>query len=280
MKHFLIILLLVASYSFSQQKLTHEVYFDTDKFDIPSTELSRLLLFLSQLEDLGIEKISIYGFTDDRGSESYNIKLSQQRADAIKSVFSDNEFDENLITNVDGKGKILLKLIAEDDIHKIRGLNRKVEIIVTPIMEKVLEIAEATPKKLETKDILRGNLKPGDKILIENLLFKTGYSYLLPESRKVLDDIAEALVERKDLYFTIQGHVCCTQNTRDALDRKTNKVNLSVARAQYVYDFLVKKGVNPRRMKYVGMRRKYPLGGEAKYDRRVEILITHVVEDN
>lgn len=53
---FLIILLLVASYSFSQQKLTHEVYFDTDKFDIPSTELSRLLLFLSQLEDLGIEK--------------------------------------------------------------------------------------------------------------------------------------------------------------------------------------------------------------------------------
>lgn len=280
MKHFLIILLLVASYSFSQQKLTHEVYFDTDKFDIPSTELSRLLLFLSQLEDLGIEKISIYGFTDDRGSESYNIKLSQQRADAIKSVFSDNEFDENLITNVDGKGKILLKLIAEDDIHKIRGLNRKVEIIVTPIMEKVVEITEATPKKLETKDILRGTLKPGDKILIENLLFKTGYSYLLPESRKVLDDIAEALVERKDLYFTIQGHVCCTQNTRDALDRKTNKVNLSVARAQYVYDFLVKKGVNPRRMKYVGMRRKYPLGGEAKYDRRVEILITHVVEDN
>lgn len=280
MKHFLIILLLVASYSFSQQKLTHEVYFDTDKFDIPSTELSRLLLFLSQLEDLGIEKISIYGFTDDRGSESYNIKLSQQRADAIKSVFSDNEFDENLITNVDGKGKILLKLIAEDDIHKIRGLNRKVEIIVTPIMEKVVEIAEATPKKLETKDILKGNLKPGDKILIENLLFKTGYSYLLPESRKVLDDIAEALVERKDLYFTIQGHVCCTQNTRDALDRKTNKVNLSVARAQYVYDFLVKKGVNARRMKYVGMRRKYPLGGEAKYDRRVEILITHVVEDN
>ncbi|MGF1555797.1 OmpA family protein [Paucihalobacter sp.] len=280
MKRFLIIILLVASYSFSQQKLTHEVYFDTDKFDIPSTELNRLLLFLSQLEDIGIEKISIYGFTDDRGSESYNIKLSQQRADAIKSVFSDSEFDENLITNVDGKGKILLKLIAEDDIHKIRGLNRKVEIIVSPIIEKVEETVEAITKKPEAKDLLRGDVKPGDKILIENLLFKTGYSYLLPESRKVLDDLAEVLVERKDLYFTIQGHVCCTQNTRDALDRKTNKVNLSVARAQFVYDFLAKKGVNPRRMKYVGMRRKMPLGGEAKYDRRVEILITHVMTEN
>lgn len=280
MKRYLIILLLFASYSFSQQKLTHEVYFDTDKYDIPSTELSRLLLFLSQLEDMSIEKVSIYGFTDDRGSESYNIKLSQQRADAIKSVFSDNEFDENLITNVDGKGKILLKLIKEVDIQKIRGLNRKVEIIVSPLVEEIPDIAEATPKKPNTKDLLMGDVKPGDKILIENLLFKTGYSYLLPESRPVLDEVAEILVARKDLYFTIQGHVCCTQNTRDALDRKTNKVNLSVARAKFVYDFLAKKGVNPRRMKYVGMRRKVPLGGEAKYDRRVEILITHVLEDN
>ena len=31
-------------------------------------------------------------------------------------------------------------------------------------------------------------------------------------------------------------------------------------------------------MRYVGMRRKFPLGGDPKYDRRVEILITHVAE--
>lgn len=280
MKPYLIILLLFVNISFSQQKLTHEVYFDTDKYEIPSTEKSRLLLFLSQLEDMSIEKISIYGFTDDRGSENYNIKLSQQRADAIKLVFSDNEFDEDLITNVDGKGKILLKLVKEIDVQKIRGLNRKVEIIVSPRIENIAEIAKDIPEKKSTTETLKGDVKPGDKILLENILFKTGYSYLLPESREVLNDIATVLVERKELYFVIEGHVCCTQNTRDALDRKTNKVNLSVARAKYIYDFLIKKGVNPRRMKYVGMRRKFPLGGEAKYDRRVEILITHVREEN
>lgn len=276
MHRIIYIVFFILNVSFSQQNLTHEVYFETDKFDIPSTELNRLLLFLNQLEELDIEKISIYGFTDDRGSDAYNEKLSQQRADAIKKVISENEFEESLITNVDGKGKILLKIVKESDIQKIRGLNRKVEIIVTP-KSKEPEVVETTKKKLSTKEILKGDVKEGDKILIENLLFKTGYSYLLPESKKVLDEIAEILVDRKELYFTVEGHVCCTQGSRDALDRKTNKPNLSVARAKYVYDYLAKKGVNPRRMRYMGMRRKFPLGGEAKYDRRVEIVINKII---
>jgi hypothetical protein len=33
-------------------------------------------------------------------------------------------------------------------------------------------------------------------------------------------------------------------------------------------------------MKYVGLRRKFPLGGDPKYDRRVEILITHVGKED
>ena len=111
---------------------------------------------------------------------------------------------------------------------------------------------------------------------LDNILFKTGYSKLLPESKPTLESIAQALLERKDIYFTIQGHVCCTQNSRDAIDRQTKKRNLSVARAKFIYDYLVKKGVNKRRMKYVGMRRKFPLGGEPKFDRRVEILVTYV----
>ena len=270
------ILFFVFNVSFSQQNLTHEVYFETDKFEIPSTELNRLLIFLNQLEELDIDKISIYGFTDDRGSDAYNEKLSQHRADAIKKVISENEFEESLITNVDGKGKILLKIVKETDVSKIRGLNRKVEIIVTPKIKEP-EVVEEVNKKLTTKEILKGDVKEGDKILIENLLFKTGYSYLLPESKKVLDEISEVLVDRKELFFTIEGHVCCTQGTRDAVDRKTNKPNLSVARAKFVYDYLAKKGVNPRRMRYMGMRRKFPLGGEAKYDRRVEIVINRII---
>lgn len=277
MKKILLIGLLCTQFLWAQEELKHEVFFETDAFEVPETEQSRLLLFLSEIENLDIQKISIYGFTDDRGSASYNLTLSQNRANAIKTIFSNHEFDESVITNVDGKGKILLKLIKEENVSKIRGLNRKVEIIVSPVFppKPVVEVKTKT-----AKETLEGSIKIGDNIVLDNILFQTGYSYLLPESKKTLDEISKVLLKRDDIYFTIQGHVCCTQNSRDAIDRKTNKRNLSLARAKHIYDYLVKQGVDSKRMKFVGMRRKFPLGGEAKYDRRVEILVTYVSEIN
>ncbi|MDH7913755.1 OmpA family protein [Winogradskyella sp. SYSU M77433] len=263
--------------TFAQEEMKHEVYFETDQFDIPETEHSRLLLFLSKIENMDIEKISIYGFCDDRGSDSYNLVLSQQRADAIREVFSNNEFDESVITNVDGKGKILVNIIKERDLNKIRGLNRKVEIIVKPY-NPPREVVEVKPPKETTEDKLKGELKEGDKILLENLLFRTGYSYLTKQSKAVLDKIADILVERKDVYFNIEGHVCCTNGERDAIDRKTKKRNLSLARAKAVYDYLAEKGVKRYRMKFVGHRRKFPLGGEPQFDRRVELVVTRVFD--
>lgn len=276
----LILIMLHGTFVFSQVELRHEVYFDTDKYDIHSTEENRLLLFISSLSDIDIESISIFGFCDDIGANSYNLKLSQNRANAIKTIFSNNEISEDLISNVDGKGEILLKIVNEKNVVKIRGLNRKVEIIVKakppkPVVETKTEIPIETKKK-DAPELLKGELKVGDKIVFENILFKTGYSQVVSESKKLLESIAKILVERKDIYFTIQGHVCCTQNSRDAVDRKTNLRNLSEARAQYIYDYFAKKGVEKKRMKHTGLRRKFPLGGDPKFDRRVEILITYV----
>ncbi|WP_104735130.1 OmpA family protein [Hanstruepera ponticola] len=264
----------------AERERTHIVFFETDQYVVLPTEESRLMLFLSEIESLDIEKISIYGFCDDRGSDSYNQLLSQYRANSIKTIFSNNEFDESKITNVDGKGEVLLEVVKENEIAKIRGLNRKVEIRVQPYSPPRTADEINKPKKKEFSEAIKGDIKAGDKFLLENILFKTGYSLLLPESKKTLEKIAETLLEREDIYFTIQGHVCCTQNGRDAMDRQTNKRNLSVTRAKYIYDYLAKKGIDKRRMKYVGMRRKFPLGGDPKFDRRVEILVTYVGEGN
>ena len=284
-----IIVFLHVLYGVAQSRLTHEVYFETDDYRVLSTEENRLLLFISGLDGVNIDKISIYGFCDDRGSENYNLKLSQKRADEIKTVFSNNEIDESLISNVDGKGEILLKIIKEEEIDQIRGLNRKVEIIVTkkPNVQTNKVVARKPQKKVKKpdniktpEDLAKGNVQAGDKIRLEKIYFKTGYAVLLPESKPVIEEIAEMLLKESQLYFTIQGHVCCTQNARDAINRKTNQRNLSLARAKYIYDYLLKKGINKRRMRYVGMRRKFPLGGDPKLDRRVEILINYVGDKN
>jgi outer membrane protein OmpA-like peptidoglycan-associated protein len=257
----------------AQNEIKHEVYFDSDEFVISETEKSRLLLFIRNIQKQDVKKIDIYGFCDDIGSDSYNLLLSQQRANFIKSIFSEHEIDNLLISNVDGKGELLLNKVDTQDENVIRGLNRKVEIIAYIYIPPRPEVIK---KEQTTEATLKGDLKVGDKVILENILFKTGYSQVLPESQETLENIAKILKERDDLYFTIRGHVCCTQNARDAVDRKTKKRNLSVARAKYIYYYLAKKGVNKKRMRYVGMRRKFPLGGEAKLDRRVEIVITYI----
>ena len=60
---------------------------------------------------------------------------------------------------------MLLKLVKEEDIHKIRGLNRKVEIIVEPYNPpRVKKVVEEKPKNVE--DIIKGELKAGDKFTL------------------------------------------------------------------------------------------------------------------
>ena len=152
-------------------------------------------------------------------------------------------------------------------------------------MNAIITELEKEVLKKEVPDFRAGDtvsvsvqVKEGDKIRLDKIYFKTGYALLTKESKPVLENIADLMIKEDNLYFTIQGHVCCTQNSRDAVNRKTNQRNLSLARAKFIYDYLIKKGINKRRMRYVGMRRKFPLDGAPEFDRRVEILINYVGE--
>jgi outer membrane protein OmpA-like peptidoglycan-associated protein len=276
MKKIVFLLFLLMTVAQAQTGNTHVVYFETGQYEVPEIETNRLVLFIQSLKDIEIERIAIYGFCDDRGSDSYNLILSQDRANAIKKIFSGFGVDDNLISNVDGKGEVLLRVISSDNLNIIRGLNRKVEINV---VYKITETKGVVKDEKEYR-FLNDKLKVGDKITLENILFETGYSYIVEESIPVLEMMADALREGDDIYFTIEGHVCCTKNARDAVDRKTGKRNLSLARAKYIYDYLVQKGVKRTRMRYVGLKNKYPLGKAMKYDKRVEIKITSISKRN
>ncbi|MBT8271467.1 MAG: OmpA family protein [Flavobacteriaceae bacterium] len=276
MLRFKYILPLICAYSFSQE-MSHNVYFGTDQYVVNLDEQRRFQSFLNQLDTLDINKITIYGFCDDRGTDEYNLRLSKKRANAIKWHFTDSEFSEELITILDGKGEVALDPLRGGDIKNMRQSNRRVEIHVDiGASGKVKDTLEIPT----TQEVLKGALEVGDKIKLKNIYFKTGYSTVTSESIPTLKEIADILVERTDLYFTIQGHVCCTHDTYDAVDRKTNKRNLSVSRAKFIYTYLLRRGIEKKRMKYVGLRRKFPLGGHPKFDRRVEIEITYVAKDH
>ena len=267
---------IASNFCFSQSIKSHIVYFDTNKYEVIETEQNRLLFFVQNLDKSKIKRISIYGFCDDRGTNQYNLVLSQERANSIKDILYENGVGTDLITNVDGRGEILIKVVESKNLNIIRGLNRKVEISVEYKKKPPLKNKNFDDKGRQLPLTLESNLMVGDNVVLDKILFRTGHSYVLKESKEVLSNIAQILKEKNFLFFTIKGHVCCTSDGKDAIDRKTGKRNLSQERAKSIFYYLVKKGIDKKRMRYVGMKHKQPLGGDPKFDRRVEIEITSI----
>lgn len=249
--------------NFDDEHITHEVYFDSDDFLLTTQESEKLKAFIKQIKNIDIERISILGYCDDIGTEIYNKELSDKRAEAIRQIIADFKIDDFLITNVNGEGELQLTTRERALYDKLRSLNRKVIIIVAP-------------RKVIAGAFYEDDLYPGETFNIPNLKFKTSLRYLTQDSKKVLEQLANFLVNRKDIFFTVQGHVCCTTNGYDAKDKETNKDNLSVVRAKYIRDYLVNKGVEPFRIRYEGLAGRYKLGGNPKDDKRVEIFIRRI----
>ena len=254
-KSFWFFLLLVPFFSFSQFSFEHSIYFETDEFFIEKTEVTRLHKFIESLPGEDLIKIEISGFCDDVGAENYNLVLSQNRALAIKDVFSSASFFPNKIVSVDGKGEVLLNIYPSENPEIVRALNRRVDVVVS--------YAEKQVVKKE---------KPST-IVLKNVHFITGYSYLTRGSKETLNALVEAL-KKETFSFIIQGHVCCTEGDLDAIDRKTKERNLSVARAKYVYDYFLDRGIDKNRMSFEGLAHRFPLGGSYDKDRRVEIVVS------
>ena len=57
------------------------------------------------LEDNSTVNISIYGWADHTGSESINVELTAERAEALRNYLVYRGIDAKRINNVEGKGK-------------------------------------------------------------------------------------------------------------------------------------------------------------------------------
>lgn len=121
------------------------------------------------------------------------------------------------------------------------------------------------------------NIKSGEDldlnkaVRLSKIRFNINEASLLPESFEHLDRLIKLLTENRKVNLEISGH---TDNT--GTDRFNKK--LSKKRAKAVYDYLTKKGIDKKRLTYMGYGNKKPLAdnkteqGRA-LNRRVEITI-------
>ena len=85
-------------------------------------ELERILKLMNDYPKL---KIEVSGHTDNVGSREYNLKLSQQRAQAVANYLISNGIDKSRIVSV---GYGFDKPISDNNSAAGRKLNRRSEI--------------------------------------------------------------------------------------------------------------------------------------------------------
>jgi outer membrane protein OmpA-like peptidoglycan-associated protein len=105
-----------------------DVLFDTGKFDLRSEAREKLAKLSGiVLAHPGL-KLAIEGYTDSTGSDELNRKLSQDRADAVRSYLTEQGLPQDSVT-AQGFGKS--EPVADNNTAAGRQKNRRVEIVVS-----------------------------------------------------------------------------------------------------------------------------------------------------
>jgi OmpA-OmpF porin, OOP family len=112
--------------------------FDSAQLRSPQPKLDEIAMALNQNAQVG--NVVITGYTDRLGSEAYNLKLSQQRADAVKQYLADKGVGAPRLSAI-GRGEASPKVMCNDRVRKdlIECLapNRRVEVEQITIERRV-----------------------------------------------------------------------------------------------------------------------------------------------
>jgi outer membrane protein OmpA-like peptidoglycan-associated protein len=108
--------------------LENDILFDLNKSDIKPKYIKNLNNLTKFLQLSSNIEISINGHTDNTGTDNYNLRLSLERANAVKKILVKNGIAERRLS-VKGYGKT--KPVAPNDTEEGRILNRRIEVIIT-----------------------------------------------------------------------------------------------------------------------------------------------------
>ena len=208
-------------------------------------------------------KMRLLGYTDNLGKSSHNDSLSKERAKSVQQYFITSGFNDTDITLCMGEGEL------DRTATKIKGgyaADRKVLVIA--------DKARNAPRSLIDIKTVQVN----EPISLKNIFFAEGTPGISPISYPELIQLYQFLSENKTVTIQIEGHICCLppeQGTDVPLDNST----LSTLRAKAVTDYLVKKGIDKKRIKYIGLGNTKPAvtpevtDDDMERNRRVEVRI-------
>lgn len=123
--------------------ITEKIQFDYNKATIKPESHGLLNEIVSVIkENPHIKKLSIEGHTDADGAYNYNLKLSDDRSQAVMKYLADHGIDAGRLVS---RGFGESKAIAPNDSEEGKEKNRRVEFMITE-QEQVTKTFEVDPK--------------------------------------------------------------------------------------------------------------------------------------
>jgi outer membrane protein OmpA-like peptidoglycan-associated protein len=112
---------------FTEAKIvTHGINFDVNKATIKPESMGTLNMIVQVMNDNPDIKFEVGGHTDSDGADDYNLKLSQQRADAVKDQLIKLGINASRLAS---KGYGETKPISDNNSLEGKANNRRVEFV-------------------------------------------------------------------------------------------------------------------------------------------------------
>jgi outer membrane protein OmpA-like peptidoglycan-associated protein len=265
---FLLILLKAAS-ACSCQRDTVKLFYNINQKELSPRHKTTLDSLSRLLGDT--TTVHIWGFADYLGKRDSNYTLSKARAETVKNYLL-NLHNGNRSIIAGGKGQV--DAATKNRTPLGEQVNRRVDIIiekqspkikiaVVPLKEPVI-IRKNIPPVKKTDDSVYSRIKDlpkmnvGDSVSFKELTFIPGRHFLRQAAIYYMVALKDCLKANPNLKIEIQGHICCQFDGKDGLDFDTNKNNLSLARAKFIYDYLIDEKISPDRLRYKGLGSKEP----------------------
>ncbi|MEO9967110.1 MAG: OmpA family protein [Reichenbachiella sp.] len=129
-----------------------------------------------------------------------------------------------------------------------------------------------TKQSYEKIEMLGSKFRSGEKAILNNIYFDLHSVNFKQESYVALQKIREIMIENPDLAVEIGGHTC-------NIGSHEVNIEISLARAQSVKDYLTDQGISPRRLATKGYGETQPMASNddevngRELNRRIEIRV-------
>lgn len=119
------------------------ILFATGKSNLSESSKSALTKFAASLKETPETDVTINGHTDNTGTREVNVKLSNDRANAVAAFLNGNGV---ATTRMKTAGKAFDEPVADNSTSEGRAKNRRVEIYITANQQMINQAEQGTLK--------------------------------------------------------------------------------------------------------------------------------------